>query len=176
MRIWVLLMILIAASQPAFSQNSNIPLSTPGLDSACKVYPDKPLSEASTGGDQNEIRCEWLSPVRVEGRSIKGGAAGIDTSNQRDWYNIMKAAQDEFAEAFADKSNAIVLDKSGIIDCSESRIVVWSVDGISLHSHSTAWCGGVGINFATSGADFTEEGAAIFAQIVRNIMSERAGK
>ena len=88
------------------------------------VFPDKPLSEASAGGDRAEIRCEWLSPVRFEGGSIKGGTAGIDTSNQRDWYNIMKAAQDEFAVAFADQSNATVLDKSGITDCSESRMVV----------------------------------------------------
>ncbi len=176
MRIGAVLLTLIAASQTAFAQDTNIPLSTTGLDTACKVFPDKPLSEASTGGDRAEIRCEWLSPVRVEGGSIKGGTAGIDTTNQRNLYDILKATQDEFARAFDDQSDATVLDKSGIIDCTESRMVLWRVNGVPFHSHFTAWCGGVGINFATSGADFTEDGSVKFAQIIRNIMGEEPKK
>lgn len=167
---------VIAASQPAIAQDTNIPLSTPGLDSACKVFPDKPLSEASTGGDRAEIRCEWLSPVRVEGGAIKGGTAGVDSTNQRHVYDILKAAQDEFAHAFDGQSEASVVDKSGIIDCAESRMVMWKLNGVPFHSHFTAWCGGVGTNFATSGADYTEEGTAKFAQIVRNVMGEELKK
>lgn len=171
-----LVLALIATSQPALAQDTNIPLSTPGLDSACKLFPDKPLSEASTGGNRAEIRCEWLSEVKVEGGVIKGGTAGVDTTNQRNLYDILKAAQDEFAHAFEDQADATVVDKNGVIDCVESRMVLWKLDGVPFHSHFTAWCGGVGVNFATNGADYTTEDAAKFAQIVRSILPEKPKK
>jgi hypothetical protein len=169
----VAVLALIAVSQPAHAQETNIPLSLPGLDNACKLFPDKPLSEATTRGARVDVRCEWGSEVRVEAGRIRGGTAGVDTTDIRQLYDNFKAAQDEFAHAFDDQSDSTVLDKSGIIDCAESRMVMWRVDGVPFHSHFTAYCGGVGINFATSGADYTSEDASKFAQVVRSIMGEK---
>jgi hypothetical protein len=167
---------LIATSQPAFAQDTNIPLSTPGLDSACKLFPGKPLSEATIGSGRVDVRCEWLSEVKVVGGSIVGGTAGVDTTDIRQLYDNFKSAQDEFARAFEDQAGGTVVDKIGINDCVESRMVLWKLDGVPFHSHFTAWCGGVGINFATNGADYTTEDAAKFTQIVRSILSEKPNK
>ncbi len=172
----LVLCVFIAASQPAFAQDDNISLSTPGLDNACKLFPGKPLSEATVRSGQVDIRCEWLSEVKVVNGSIVGGTAGIDTTDQRPVYDILKAAQDEFAHLFDDQADASVVDKSGVIDCSESRMILWKVDGVPFHSHFTAWCGGVGINFATSGAEYTGEDAAKFAQIVRSVVGDQTKK
>jgi hypothetical protein len=164
---------IFAVAAPVFAED-NIPLSTIGIPSTCKVFPNMPLSEAS--GEYPKIRCEWLSPVRVEEGIMKGGTAGVDTFDQLITYDIMKSVQQEYASAFLDQPDTTVEDKSNIIDCVESRMVVWSVKGTPTLSHFTALCGGIGINFATTGADFTEDNAERFAQIVRSIIDDKLKK
>ncbi len=151
-------------------------MSTPGLDDACKLFLGKPLSEATIRNARANVRCEWLSEVKVVGESIAGGTAGVDTTDLRQMYDDFKSAQNEFAHAFDGQLDSSVVDKSGIVDCAESRMILWRLNGVPFHSHFTAWCGGVGINFATSGAEYTGEDASKFGQIVRSIMGEKNKK
>jgi hypothetical protein len=163
----------IAFSSTASAQET-IPLSTPGLPEACKVLPEKPLSEGR--GIYPDIRCEWLSEVKVVAGQIKGGTANVNTSNFREFYDNFKAAQADFVHAFDGQQGMSVVDESNIIDCTESRKVVWSIDGVPSHSQFTAYCGGVGISFITVGADFTTADNAKFAQIIRSINGDKAKK
>jgi hypothetical protein len=172
----IVILAAITVFQPAFAQDTNIPLSTPGLHNACKVFPGKPLSEATTAKGPADIRCEWLSDVKVEGGSIKGGSAGVNTTDVREVYDVMKAVQNEYASAYLNQPELTLYDESNIIDCQESRMIIWKDKGVPSLSQFTAWCGGVAIHFATSGADYTEDGTAKFAQVVRSIIGEKLKK
>jgi hypothetical protein len=154
--------------------DENIPLSTPGLPEACKVLPDKPLSEGT--GIYPDIRCEWLSEIKVVAGQIKGGTANVDTSNLREFYDNFKAAQADFVHAFDGQQGMTVVDESNVVDCTESRKVVWSLDGVPMNSTFTAYCGGVGISFITVGADYTQADSGKFAQIIRSVNGDKAKK
>jgi hypothetical protein len=161
----------IALSNTASAQD-NHPLSTPGLPETCKVLPDKPLSEGV--GEYPVIRCEWLSQVKVVAGQISGGTAGVDTSDQREVYDLWRAVQEDFVQAFDGQQGMSVNVESNVVDCAESRKVVWNLDGVPMHSVFTAYCGGIGINYATAGADFTQADSAKFAQIIRSVHADKA--
>lgn len=174
-RIGIFLGVGALVTTPVFA-DENIPLSTPGLSEACKLFPDKPLSEATVSSAFPNIRCEWLSEVKVEGERIRGGTAGVDTSDIRELYDIFKEVQNQYSETFGSEPGVTIQDENNVIDCTESRMVIVWLNGVPTHSHFTSWCGGVGINFVTVGADYTEEGSSKFGQVVRSIMGDKVKK
>jgi hypothetical protein len=157
----LVLTIAMMSPVPAKAQSSDdIIAQTPDLHPMCLAFAGRPLIKASYSA--NGVTCFW-------GNRESGGLAGLNTfsGDALATFRIMQEFQaTEFFHANDGLAGFTVEDTSGITDCSEARTIVWKQNGVHYQSLTTAFCDGVGINYATWGA-YGAELPAQFAKLVR---------
>jgi hypothetical protein len=60
-----------------------------------------------------------------------------------------------------------VEDTSNAINCAESRMGVWSENGVPFEAHLTALCEKVAVNFHTVGQEYTQDLIQTFGRLFR---------
>jgi hypothetical protein len=149
---------------PVFAQSSpEIIPQTPGLHPMCLVFPDRPLTRASNRSDTESITCAW--------GTAETGLAYVDTfsGDKLATFRVMQEFQaTDFLHNYDGQPGYEVEDiiVNPNLNCTEFRMMLWRHNGDHVVSHTTALCGGVGINYATFGA-YVEDLQTQFAAIVR---------
>jgi hypothetical protein len=142
-----------------------------GQPEVCKAFPASLVTDF-----RNEfpvIECGWNVEIGVSGGVITGGFAGVQTDKDPGAYKMFKEVQQQLIKTYGNEPGVTINDKHGIIDCTDSRMVVLRDKGVPTWSHFTALCDGLGIGFVTVGPEFTTDDTAKFGQIVRMLVGDR---
>ncbi len=166
-KILVALCILLIAI-PTSARAEQRPISLVNMPAVCGVLPVSKLQDFRN--NYPDISCGWAVEIGVSGGAVTGGIAGVDTSDSMEFYNLSKQSQQQMIDVFGKEPSVTVNDKSGIIDCAESRMVVLTDKGVPSMSYFTALCGGLAIVSTTMGPEFTINDESRFGQMVRMIM------
>jgi hypothetical protein len=119
------------------------------------------------------VECGWDVPIGVSNSIITGGFAGAIMNKNTAEYETYKQAQEEQIDVFGHGENVTVTDKSGIVNCTQSRMTVIKDKGVPMWSYFTALCDGLVIVHVTSGREYSIDNDSRFQQIVQAFVGDR---
>jgi hypothetical protein len=142
------------------------------LPNVCKVLPRLKLDQA--GGSYPMFTCKWLplddalAYAQVDTFDFKLGVAQGSSV-----YEGLKETQAGWSHTYDNAPRMKLIEIPTVKDCAESRMIVWTENGVPIDGLAVAHCADLAINFRTLGAVFTKDIEDTFPKIVRALVADR---